>query len=226
MRSARKRKSVKTGKGFLNSVINSLPFEVHVPGYQFCGPGTKLKKRLARGDKGINPLDSACRTHDIAYENSNNLDIRHKADKLLEEQAWERVKAGDSSQKEKLTAYAIVNAMKAKRKIGMGFKRNNKKQLLLAKKKNNNKKMKNGKRIILVPNQLGGALPLTTIFAGLSALGSLASGASSIYNTVKNRKKKGSGLYLNNPTGKGLYLNTKGHGIVKKKKREKTNTVT
>jgi hypothetical protein len=31
-------------------------------------------------------MDSVCRTHDIAYENSNNLDIRHKADKLLKEQ--------------------------------------------------------------------------------------------------------------------------------------------
>ena len=72
MRSTCKLKSVKTGKGFLNTAINKLPFEVHVPGYQFCGPGTNLKKRLARGDKGINPLDSACRTHDIAYENSNN----------------------------------------------------------------------------------------------------------------------------------------------------------
>ena len=61
------------------------------------------------------------------------MDIRHKADKLLEEQAWERVKASDSSKKEKLVAYAVVNAMKAKRKIGMGCK--NKKILLAAKKK-------------------------------------------------------------------------------------------
>lgn len=198
---------LKSGKGFLNTLINRLPFEAHVPGYQFCGPGTKLKKRLARGDKGINPLDSACRTHDIAYMSSNNLDIRHKADKLLEEQAWERVKASDSSKKEKLVAYAIVNAMKAKRKIGMGCKRNNKKTMLAAKKKSK-KTRKNGKRIILTPNQLGGVLPLVPIFAGLSALGSLASGASSIYNAVKNRKK-GNGLYLNNPVGKGLSMNRK-----------------
>lgn len=118
MRSLRKLKSNKTGKGLLNSAINSLPFEAHVPGYQFCGPGTKLEKRLARGDKGINPLDSACRDHDIAYLKSNNLNDRHKADKILENRAWERVKSG--SIKEKAVAYAVVNAMKAKRKIGMG----------------------------------------------------------------------------------------------------------
>jgi hypothetical protein len=68
-----------------------------MPGYSYCGPGTKLKERLARGDMGINLLDSAWRTQDIAYENCNILDIRHKADKLLKEQAWQRVKVTDIS---------------------------------------------------------------------------------------------------------------------------------
>jgi len=198
MCSARKLKSIKTGKGLLNTVINRLPFEVHVPGYQFCGPGTNLKKRLSRGDTGINPLDSACRTHDIAYASTKNLDIRHKADKLLEDQAWERVKAGDSSKKEKLVAYTVVNAIKAKRKLGMGFK-HKRNTLLVAKRKKIKKTRKNTKRLILNPKQIGGVLPLIPIFAGLSALGSLAFSASNIYKAVKNSKKKGSGLYLNNP---------------------------
>jgi len=43
----------------LNRAINTLPFELHILGYQFCGPGTHLEKRLARGDQGINPLDAA-----------------------------------------------------------------------------------------------------------------------------------------------------------------------
>ena len=55
------------GKGLVNKVINSLPFELHFPGYQYCGPGTKLAKRLARGDPGINSLDAAGKDHDIAY---------------------------------------------------------------------------------------------------------------------------------------------------------------
>ena len=41
--------------------------ELHLPGYQFCGPGTKVFTRLNRGDKGINALDRACRIHDIEY---------------------------------------------------------------------------------------------------------------------------------------------------------------
>ena len=55
------------GRRIVNSVINKLPFELHIPGYNFCGPGTKLEKRLAREDLGINQLDEACRTHDISY---------------------------------------------------------------------------------------------------------------------------------------------------------------
>ena len=31
------------GKGFLNGTINILPFEMHISGHNFTGPGTKLK---------------------------------------------------------------------------------------------------------------------------------------------------------------------------------------
>lgn len=62
----------KIGGGLLNGSINLLPFEVHLPGYQFCGPGTEVEKRLARGDIGINALDKSCRKHDIVYHNIKN----------------------------------------------------------------------------------------------------------------------------------------------------------
>jgi len=200
-RSTRKCKAVKTGKGFLNSLINSLPFEAHIPGYQYCGPGTKLKKRLDHGDKGINPLDSACRDHDIVYATSKNLDDRHKADKVLENRAWERYLLKDTPRKEKIVAYAVSNAMKAKRKIGMGCKRKRSIKtngILAAKKKRNLKKKNGGKRLILAPRQSGGVIPLIPIFAGLSALGSLMSGGASVYNAVQNSKRrKGNGLNSN-----------------------------
>ena len=41
--------------------------EKHIPGYNFCGPGTKVVTRLYRGDKGINELDEACKRHDVDY---------------------------------------------------------------------------------------------------------------------------------------------------------------
>ncbi|KAL4153749.1 hypothetical protein QTP88_001582 [Uroleucon formosanum] len=113
-----RRSNKNKGSGLINTLINKLPFELHVPGYQYCGPGTNLKKRLARGDKGINLLDSACREHDIAYEQSNSITDRNKADYILEQRAWDRFKSKDSSLKEKAVAWGVTTAMKAKRKSG------------------------------------------------------------------------------------------------------------
>ena len=35
-----------TGGNFLNTLVNKLPFEMHLRGHNFTGPGTKLYKRL------------------------------------------------------------------------------------------------------------------------------------------------------------------------------------
>ncbi|CAK1599126.1 unnamed protein product [Parnassius mnemosyne] len=70
---------MKKGSGIINKVIDNLPFELHLPGYQFCGHGTKLQKRLLKGDRGINKLDEACMLHDIAYTNKDS-GVRQKAD--------------------------------------------------------------------------------------------------------------------------------------------------
>jgi len=44
------------------------------------GLGTKLKKRLARGDPGINRLDKLAKQHDIDYSKAINLQDKWKAD--------------------------------------------------------------------------------------------------------------------------------------------------
>jgi len=54
--------------------------EFHWPGYQYMGPGTKLKKCLARGDPGINRLDKLAKQHDIDYSHTKNLQDKLKAD--------------------------------------------------------------------------------------------------------------------------------------------------
>lgn len=116
-----------TGGGIIGAAVNKaidlLPIELHVPGYNFCGPGTKLKKRLARGDKGVNPLDEACKIHDIAYATYKDSAQRQKADNELAERAWQRFKAPDASLGEKATAWTVTTAMKAKTKFGGGKKR-------------------------------------------------------------------------------------------------------
>lgn len=108
--------------GLMNNIINRLPIELHIPGYRYCGPGTKLRKRLARGDPGINPLDEACKRHDIAYsESPDDLSKRHEADRILADAAWERAKSNDAGFGEKAAAWAVTNAMKAKVKLGWGM---------------------------------------------------------------------------------------------------------
>jgi len=109
------------GKGLMNDIINKLPFELHIPWYNYCGPGTRYVERIERGDKGINPLDEACKEHDGFYHNNDNTKERHKADLILANKAWNRVKSKDANFKERVAAYGITNAMKAKIKLGMGI---------------------------------------------------------------------------------------------------------
>ena len=112
------------GRGSVNKIINELPFELHIPGYQYCGPDTKLAKRLARGDLGINPLDAACKQHDIACsKNRENVQARNETDKILAEKAWNSVKSKDARFGEKAAAYAVTNTMKLKSRFGMGLKK-------------------------------------------------------------------------------------------------------
>ena len=73
-----------SGSGnIVNRLIDKLPVELHLPGYNYCGPGTRLERRLARNDQGINPLDSACKQHDIAYATHKGLEERQRADKVF-----------------------------------------------------------------------------------------------------------------------------------------------
>lgn len=127
-RKVSRRREWKRGRGLLNSIINKLPFELHLPGYQYCGPGTKLQQRLARGDPGVNPLDKACKDHDIAYSVTQDIKQRNIADLQLAESAWNRVKAADSKVGERVNAWFVTNIMKAKAKMGMGLKVNNTKK--------------------------------------------------------------------------------------------------
>lgn len=240
------------GRGIVNTLINKLPFELHIPTYQYCGPGTKLAERLARGDKPKNALDQACMVHDIAYSKSKDLKERHLADKQLAEAAWKRAKASDSTIGEKASALFVTGAMKAKTSLGMGLKKKKTKKtkktinftasvrkarnalkksqptdlkaaVKIAKAAVRGQRIKAPTRVIPVPKS-GGVLPLIPIFAGLSALGALAGGASGIAKAVTNYKSARDQLnesQRHNKTmeaiamGKGLYLRpyNKGMGL-------------
>lgn len=215
------------GEGLVNKTINSLPFEAHLFGYQFCGPGTQLEKRIARGDIGINPLDAACKEHDIAYStNKDSLSKRHEADHKLQEQAWQRVKSSDASVGEKAAAWLVTNVMKAKRKLGMGLRRKRKARKITKRKKRS--------RVLALPKS-GGFLPLLpAIFAGLSALGGLAAGTAGIAKAVSEAKeaqkkldesqrhnKMMESIALGKSKGSGLYLKPYKKGLGLRKKQSK-----
>jgi hypothetical protein len=110
------------GESLVNSLVNKLPFEIHISGYNYSGPRTKLSKRLARGDQGVNKLDEACKEHDIAYNNHEDLQERHKADIVLLGKAKERLHSLNASLGEKAAALGVANIMKTKVKLGMGCK--------------------------------------------------------------------------------------------------------
>lgn len=111
---------------------------------RYCGPGTKLKKRLKRGDPGINPLDEACKRHDIAYSKFRDDENRSRADEELANEAWERVKAGDSSLGERATALAVSGIMKLKSKLGGGLKNGDKRKTETKRARKTAKKSKTG----------------------------------------------------------------------------------
>lgn len=242
-------------EGLLNNLINNLPIELHLPGYNYCGPGTKLLERLARGDKGINQLDEFCKLHDIAYHKSSDLKDRHKADIILLKMAKKRANASNASLSEKLAADLVNKTMIAKVSTGSGIKKNFKK--IITHTKNHIHKMKpkckkaalelayaaakeltmDGSlklpRVIPIP-KTGGVLPLIPIFAGLSAVGSLAGGISGItkaINEYKNAKKRLGELQRHNKKiedlsiGKGLSIKPykDGLGIYTSSNRKQKN---
>lgn len=205
------RRRTTKGSGLISTVINkaidALPIELHLPGgYRYCGPGTRLEERLARGDPGINELDESCKVHDIAYSLHKDNYNRKLADQRLAESAWKRFKSSNASLGEKAAAWAVTTTMKAKSKLGGGNKRGNglklkKREVKKRKGKGSYLKPKRGDGLYLKPKR-GGALPLVPIFAGLSALGSLVGGVSTAIKAA---------------SGKGLRIKH-GNGNIKKKR--------
>ena len=100
------------GRGFdIQKLLGKTGIEFHWPGYQCMGPGTKLKKRLKRGDPGINRLDRIAKQHDIDYSHAKNLQDKWKADTKM-------IKAIDKLPGNKtMTERIIKRIMQAKKRL-------------------------------------------------------------------------------------------------------------
>lgn len=109
-----KRKRRQRGTGIdIQKLIDKTGIEFHWPGYQYMGPGTHLKKRLARGDPGINRLDKIAKQHDIDYSRAKNLRDKWKADEKM-------IKAiTNLPGKHTMTENIVKKIMQAKKKLKM-----------------------------------------------------------------------------------------------------------
>lgn len=235
--------SEKEGSGLFNTLLSKLPIELHVPGYNYLGPGTKYEKRVARGDVGINPLDEAAKEHDLAYLQHKDTASRHKADEILAKKAWNRVVSKDAKISERLVAAATAGAMLGKVQLGLGLRRRKAKKHRSRKKdgrglrkrkssaKRRSRKSKSGGRMAFknVVKELQGDVQ------GLGKNAPLKTAVATAIATVRKlnrKKKKKSGLrVLPAPSkmggvlplipfrgrkGKGLYLrpyNVNGYGL-------------
>ena len=77
-------KSDATGGSFLNTLVNKLSFEMHLPGHNFTGSGTKLYKRLnpdvtpKEWSKPLNRDDNAAYHHELCYSKHNDTKPRNE----------------------------------------------------------------------------------------------------------------------------------------------------
>ena len=73
-----------TGGSFVNTSVNKLPFEMHLPGHNFTGPETKVYKRLnpdgtpKEWSIPINRVGNAAYHHDLCYSNHDDTKTRNK----------------------------------------------------------------------------------------------------------------------------------------------------
>ena len=119
-----------TGGSFLNTLVNKLPFEMHLPGHNFTGPGTKLYKRLNPDGtpKGcsitINRVDNAAYHHDLCY-------LKHDHTKTRNE-VCDNTMLGELSSivnptlRERIDKSIVGKLIKAKVNFGLGHRIKNK----------------------------------------------------------------------------------------------------
>ena len=99
------------------------PGEKHMIGYNYLGPGTRLDIRLNEnnipksGEEPINAIDHLAYIHDLAYQNSNNIKDRHRAD---QEMIIGLKQLKNLSIPQKLIRQLIIKIFQAKIKLGQG----------------------------------------------------------------------------------------------------------
>ena len=106
----------------LTDVINTLiPGEKHLPGMQYCGPGTRLDLKLNEDGtpkprfEPVDRVDKAALKHDLAYTKYSDLRHRNKADK---EMISELLNIEQPTRRERCERCIVLPILMIKRCIG------------------------------------------------------------------------------------------------------------
>src|SRR5829696_2580044 len=101
------------------------PGEKHLPGYQYCGPGTRLdirsdeNDRPLSGEEPINRVDQTCYRHDLDYRNAaEDLSKKHEADRIMLQQLNSITNPALRERLDRLLIKGIINS---KLKLGVGL---------------------------------------------------------------------------------------------------------
>ena len=90
--------------------------EKHYPGFNYCGPGTNVWRRMKNKVRPMDALDAACYTHDLAteprgpYTSGGDGSKLRAADRRLRDSAINLTLPGNSYRKKK-EALAVAAAM-------------------------------------------------------------------------------------------------------------------
>ena len=111
----------------LNQAINNLPFEMHLPGHNFTGPSTEVKKRINPDltlKKWINPVnrvDKVTYHHDVSYLKNDDTATRNAVcDKNM---LKELEGIYNPSLRERLDKSIVSKLIGMKVKFGIGVKK-------------------------------------------------------------------------------------------------------
>ena len=119
-----------TGGSFLNTLVNKLPFKMHLPGHNFTGPGTKLYTRLNPDGTAkewsipIIRVDNASYHHDLCYSKHDDSKARNEVcDKTM---LGELSGIVNPTLMERIDKSVVGKLIKAKVNFGLGHPINRK----------------------------------------------------------------------------------------------------
>lgn len=91
-----------------------ISLELHIPGYNYCGPGTNVVGRLNRNIGPVNELDKACMRHDIRYLLSHHGYTTETEADMAFLSDINKIHQKDSSISQKITIFFVKKIIKTK----------------------------------------------------------------------------------------------------------------